>query len=285
MSLAHRDTLPTEHARRAVVVGVDGSDRNRAAIDWAAQEAESSARPLHLLWVLDDDVAIRHPSSVTHPDRDLAVLQDLAAGVGRDRPELTVHPTLTSGGPVTSLLTHAAEQRVLVVGRRGLGAVARLLIGSTSIAVAGRSVVPVVIVPDTWDPHAHHHEPVVVGVDPDDVRPDALTYALAEARRRGVRAIVVDCGAASGDADAAERSRTRLHEVIEPLRADFPGLHVELAHHDGRPVEALLAAAASAQLLVLGRRDGGRLGGFPVGSVTRRVLHHAVVPVAVVPDS
>ncbi len=294
--LSERDVVaaPLPHPRRAVVVGADGVDPNQAAVRWAIYEAEASNRPLHLICVEEDGVLTPHHDRV--PDADLTVLGLLAADIARQRPELTVHHELAAGDPVSSLLAHSADQGVLVVGKRGLGTFARLLIGSTSIAVAGRCRVPTVIVPDSWHQGEHRHEPVVVGLDPEDLHTAALSYAFAEARRRGVGLVVAygwepraqllrDPAAVSAEINEWKKhSLARLTHAVAEIQSDFAGVHVEFAPRHGHPATVLLDVAGSAQLLVLGRHDDGRLGGFPYGSVTRNVLHHACVPVAVVPS-
>jgi nucleotide-binding universal stress UspA family protein len=50
----------------------------------------------------------------------------------------------------------------------------------------------------------------------------------------------------------------------------------------GAPRPALLAAAAEAQLLVVGSRGLGGLEGMSLGSVTAALVHHSPCPVAVV---
>ena len=66
-------------------------------------------------------------------------------------------------------------------------------------------------------------------------------------------------------------------------RTRFPGVDVTLVEDRGHPVDLLLRRAAGAQLVVLGRRESARFG-FTLGSVARGVLHHASVPVAVIPS-
>lgn len=297
MSLATVVEVPRLDPRRAVVVGVDGSESNRAAIRWATHEAEASGRPLTLVCVSDDEVSIPHLTAATDSDEDWAVLRRLADDIAGEHPELTVNHEIIVGDPISALLECSADQGLLVVGKRGHGTFARILLGSTSIAVAGRSRVPTVIIPDSWEQSRHLHQPVVVGLDPDDVHVEALTYAFAEARRRGVRLVVThgweanprlfrDPATVSGDiADWNERCMARVREAVAPFQSVFPGIHVELAPRHGHPATVLLDEAGSAQLLVLGRHDDGRLGGFPFGSVTRNVLHHADVPVAVIPPA
>lgn len=295
-SLATIVEAPTVHPRAALLVGVDGSERNRAAIRWATHEAEASGRPVRLVCVHDDELTAPRRTTAADRDEDLTVLSRLADDIAEHHRDLTIQHEIAVGDPISVLVQRSADQALLVVGKRGHGTFARLLIGSTSIAVAGRSRVPTVIVPDSWEQGHHVHQPVVVGLDPDDVHTEALVYAFGEARRRGVRLVVThgwelpkpfrDPATVSRDvADWQERRLSRIRDEVEPFRSAFPGIHVELASRHGHPATVLLDEAASAQLLVLGRQDDGRLGGFPFGSVTRNVLHHVDVPVAVVPTS
>ncbi|WP_426244421.1 universal stress protein [Nocardioides sp. LHG3406-4] len=284
--------------RGAVVVGVDGSARNRAAVAWAVHEAASTARSLTLVSVLGDyEVPIPHHSVGTDEDRDWKMLRRLASDIARDRPELTVCHEMDADGTVTALLARSVDQGLLVVGKRGLGTFARALIGSTSIAVAGRSRVPVVVVPDSWAGIRHGHQPVVVGLDPNDEHSEALAYAFTAARRRGVTLVVAHGwetqpmlvrSTSATCVDAAywkEHGLRRVSDAVAALRAEFDDVRVELVHRRGHPATVLLELAEDAQLLVVGRHDDGRLGGFAFGSVTRSVLHHAEVPVAVVPSA
>lgn len=175
MSLTNIVEAVEPERRGAVVVGVDGSESNRAAVRWAAHEAEASDRPLRLVCVCGDEMP-------TDSDEHSAVLRRLADDIAGEHPELTVDREIAAGDPIRTLLERSLDQGLLVVGKRGHGTFARLLIGSTSIAVAGRSRVPTVIIPDTWEQSRHLHQPVVVGLDPDDVHAEALNYAFAEAR-------------------------------------------------------------------------------------------------------
>ncbi|MCB5178269.1 universal stress protein [Streptomyces antimicrobicus] len=71
-------------------------------------------------------------------------------------------------------------------------------------------------------------------------------------------------------------------ETAERVREDHPGLHVSVEQVFGRPVEVLLAAANKAEVLVLGSRGLGALGGLLAGSVSLPVVAHAECPVVVV---
>ncbi|MFH9552083.1 universal stress protein [Streptomyces sp. NPDC017435] len=71
-------------------------------------------------------------------------------------------------------------------------------------------------------------------------------------------------------------------EAAEGLRLRHPGVEVRTEQVSGRPADALAEAARSAELLVLGSRGLGGLGGFLVGSVGLSTLAHADRPVVLV---
>ncbi|MEV6053614.1 universal stress protein [Streptomyces sp. NPDC052107] len=71
-------------------------------------------------------------------------------------------------------------------------------------------------------------------------------------------------------------------EAAEGLRLRHPGAEVITDRLTGSPVDALTEAADSAELMVLGSRGFGGIGGFMVGSVSLAVLAHAERPVVLV---
>ncbi|MEU9454987.1 universal stress protein [Streptomyces sp. NPDC048277] len=71
-------------------------------------------------------------------------------------------------------------------------------------------------------------------------------------------------------------------ESVEGLRLRHPGVDVTGEQWSGRPGEVLPEAAGDAEVLVLGSRGLGGLGGFLVGSVGLRVVAHAELPVVLV---
>ncbi|KQZ70353.1 universal stress protein [Nocardioides sp. Root151] len=285
---------------RAVVVAVDGSRQNRAAIEWAADTAVGSDRPLTLLHVLDGS-EIPLPFHRMEPDDTLGrrLLAAVAETVHSAHPEAHVLEELGIGRLEDTLVTRSAAQSAVVVGRRGHGTFLRLLIGSTSLKVCGRARVPVVVVPQDWDSRAHRREPVVVGVDHRDVQGEALLYAFLEAQRRGVTLIAAhgrELPARDWDQDpppefsaveaAEQASPEALARVVAPFRDRFNDVHVELLHGHEHPLTVLLDRTGPAQLLVLGRHGSrDRRGSFPFGSVAQAALHYAEVPVAVVPPT
>lgn len=281
---------------KAVVVGVDGSERSHAAVTWATTEASAGSRPLTLVHVLDK----RHvPVPVVGEESDQhgwRLLTQWEQELHSSAPNLEVRKELAAGAVDTCLVGQSADQAALVVGRRGLGGFTRLLVGSTSLSVAVYARVPVVVVPEGWRVDAHDTEPVVVGVDPRDLQPAALKFAFAEAQRRNVPLVVAhgrEMPVPEGDATpppgpAVERadqdSAEALERAVDPFRRAYPDVEVSLLHRQEHPLTVLLDQARPTQLLVLGRHSNRRSGGFPFGSVARGVLHYADVPVAIVPS-
>jgi nucleotide-binding universal stress UspA family protein len=282
---------------RHVVVGVDGSQRNDAAVGWAEAEAEATGRPLELVMVLDDAVVpVPHHSLVEDDQRFRDLLDDLTGEIRAAHPKLVVHQAVELGSSVERLLHRSREGNCIVVGRRGLGAFGRALVGSTSIGVAGRSQVPTVIVPDEWDAIARTKSPVVVGIDPEALHVQTLLYAFNQAERRGVELVVVHAldlqpvlvwdpalGASMYE-DWTARGGEVLAAAVAPYRKQFRSVRIMEVQERGHPGEVLLERAIDAQLLVIGRQHAGRMGGFAFGSVSRGVLHYATLPVAVIPS-
>ncbi|MEP7088505.1 MAG: universal stress protein [Nocardioidaceae bacterium] len=247
-----------------VVVGVDGSVANLAALAWATHEAQVSGRTLQRVSVgSEESLRSGDPSS-----------------------------QVTVGEPSRALVRAATGQAMLVVGKRGVGSLRRAVLGSTSIAVAGRSSVTVVVVPHEWTAATAANGPIVVGIDGTERDSRVLEFAFKRARSLQVPLEVVCSWQVPPlyawsveDVGRWEASgTTQLAGALRPLMARFPDVVVHPSSPTVDPAEALLATAGStAQLVVLGRHSGPRHpGGLALGGTARRVLHHSRCPVAIV---
>lgn len=129
-----------------VVVGVDDSPRSRPALEWAVGHARLVAAVLVPVKVLRDEHR-KDPSEVAALDaaarQELAAAAD-AAGAG-DRDPVEVAPEVRRGHTASQLIATAGED-MLVMGTRGRGGFASLLLGSTTHQVAGHATGPVVVV-------------------------------------------------------------------------------------------------------------------------------------------
>ncbi|MGW2248732.1 universal stress protein [Kitasatospora sp. NPDC001660] len=145
--------------------------------------------------------------------------------------------------------------------------------------------------------------PIVVGTDSSESARRALLFALQEAQLRGVgvRAVCAYGSAHAGPEDLATPAwprttgemPTHLHEIVERDVTDSveellqqvgePAVEVEVRCERGRPAKVLLDACEDASLLVVGTRGAGFWGRLALGSTSTEIVHHAHVPVVVVP--
>ena len=146
-----------------ILVGVDGSDSSHRALSWALHEAAYHQVPLRVMTVHPGPVrpATRIywnvpelPEGSFDPEHARAELQSfvdkLATDTGDTPPEITVD--VIRGDPAEELISASRDADLLVVGSRGSGAFAKLLIGSVSSKVTHHAACPVVVVPETAAP-------------------------------------------------------------------------------------------------------------------------------------
>jgi nucleotide-binding universal stress UspA family protein len=230
-------------------------------------------------------------------DASMELVNDVQKYLDESPGSLDNEADLMVGPPARKLILAAADSRMLVVGRRGLGTFKRLLIGSTSEAVAAQATVPVVIVPEHWKP-ADHTGPVLVALDDDDDNLAAMEFAVTAATERDLPIRLVHVwdlpvmyswdaiNVAGVSTELAENGERRFEKIVSEWREKFRGQTFEVEVRRGHLVDGIVTAAeeSDAQLLVLGTRHPTRVASFLLGSVTRGVLHHATCPLAIVPS-
>lgn len=139
-----------------VVVGVDGSPASTVAIDFAVAAADAAGCPLvavHTWWDLlvgPELEPLRGWGAVAVEER--RVLAEQLAGRSSTHPDVTVSTVVERSHPSRVLLAHARGARLLVVGTRGRGGFAGLLLGSVSRTMVHRSPCPVAVVPPPGGP-------------------------------------------------------------------------------------------------------------------------------------
>lgn len=278
-----------------IVVGIDGSDESDRALRWAAAEAVLRGRPLHIVHALESwpyKAPLFMPAETTErmTRAGRRLLRAARERVQERRPRLEVTTALVEEEPPQALHDQSDKAFELVVGSRGRGGFASMLLGSTSLRMATRSAVPVVIVRGD----ASDRGEIVAGVDLLRDAGAVLDYAFDAAALRGARLRVVHAWQTLGtlieagyavDAEQIERDlRAQVAEACEPLRAKYPRVDVVDEIVLEHPVTALSHASRNARLLVVGAHQR-RWNAPQLGSVGHGVIHHARCPVAVVPST
>ena len=146
-------------SRRRIVVGIDGSDESRSALEWAVGEArlrDASVLAIHAymippLLMAAEPVPAAPPAI---PDADLVERLEKGARalvdeeLGRvDDDKVEVEGRVVSGAAADALLQAARDADLLVVGTRGRGGFSGLLLGSVSQQLPPHAPCPVVVVP------------------------------------------------------------------------------------------------------------------------------------------
>ncbi|MFJ8622120.1 universal stress protein [Kitasatospora sp. NPDC093550] len=289
----------------SVVVGYDGSPESLAATVWAAHEARRRGLPLELLqawpWPKRDVVG-----SDQSYQRARSLLTDRADALRALVPEVTVNSSSVTTEPVEALEAAAQSAAVLVLGSRGLGTLRGYLVGSVSQEVLRRAARPVVLVRageaggDNAGGDVGGQEPsgaVTVGLDLAHQAEPVLAFAFEAAALRSAPLRVVHVwapppgsehmsyGAIGGlEGEVAGSERADLAEALESWRARHPEVEVTAELVRGKPAVELVDAAATARLLVVGRRSHhAPLCHHHLGPVAHAAIHHVHCPVAVVP--
>jgi nucleotide-binding universal stress UspA family protein len=290
-----------------IVVGIDGSPESGCALEWAVARAQLGGEQLELLnaygLVPNLDFYGYHGLTASQPvdwyvEFSGQVLEAAAARVRELAPDVTCTVTSKMGHPATMLGMASEGAAAVVVGRRGLGKAASVLLGSVSNQLTVQASCPVVVV---GEGELRTSGPVVVGVDGSEFGTNALRYAVAEAavRTTSVRAVAayfVTHPAFAADPELvarmqadveAEAAATITRALDEMGGTDQAAVQVEQVVVEGRAAEAILAHAEDAQLIVVGTHGKGLVRRVLLGSVSRQVLNDADRPVAIVdlPDS
>lgn len=135
-----------------ILVGVDGSAGSRRALHWAVTEAKASGAIVDAVIVWESPYAFGEGLYTPVDEKRFAdaarerLVQIIAEVAGQD-PGVEVHPIVLRGDPAEVLCTWSDEASLLVLGSRGHGGFAGLLLGSVSAKCAQHSTCPVVIVP------------------------------------------------------------------------------------------------------------------------------------------
>lgn len=292
----------TTRATAAVVVGVDGSPQSLHAVDWATREAVARQCPLRIvhafLWPLLN--VPLGPPELGPPEAGLRNAADAILSTAADRaraaaPALDIGTDLPVCAPAAALIEASQDAALVVVGNRGLGGFAGLLVGSVGVQAAAHADCPVVVVRDgdAVEPgSAAGH--VVVGVDGSPLSDLAVDFAFAHAALHGLSVTALHVhqrpefiGPVNqplpdpGEDQRAYETRL-LTDALAGYEDKYPDVPVHRKIVLGRPSAVLVAESAGAALIAVGSRGRGGFAGLILGSTSQTVLQHATGPVAVI---
>lgn len=143
--------LPHAEGMTRIVVGVDGSESSHRALEWAVDEARlrhATVEAVHAWTYSPLGTSPYHPSVLDPSMMERIaheVLDEAIAAV--DTSGVTVSKSLVCDGAATALLEEGKGADLLVVGSRGRGGFAGLLLGSVSQQIVHHARCPVVIIP------------------------------------------------------------------------------------------------------------------------------------------
>ena len=292
-------TGSSEAKYHGIIVGVDGSPASDVATEWAARDAVLRNVPLTIVHIL--------PATSIGPWVDMPISADywsecdrradqivddamrVVAEATSGAPDLATARRVVSGSAVPTLVDMSKDAEMVVVGRRGLGGVERLLLGSVSSGLLHHAHCPVAVIHDE-EPVTDYSvaAPVLVGIDGSPASEQATAIAFDEASRRGVELVAVHTWMNNADfpldvppEGVAEQADEELAQRLAGWGERYPDVAVRRVIGQDNPVHRLLKESERAQLLVVGSHGHGGFAGLLLGSVSSAVAQTARIPVIV----
>lgn len=284
---------------KPIVTAADGSPVSYAAVAWAAQVAARRKAPLRILNSSTLPMIYGSMVAFTQDDYDrvradgeaiLAEAKGVAQAAVPNSAELDVTTELVEEA-ITPVLIHRSETaQQIVLGSRGMGAIARTLVGSVSSGVSRHAKCPVAVIKDDGvEAVLGRTGNVLVGVDGSEAGRPAVAAAFEEASARGVELVALHAWTdgsqfrfpdMSFPSVAAEEAAV-LSEALAGFAENFPDVTVRRILVRDRPGHNMLEESAKAQLVVVGSRGRGGFAGLLLGSTSQALLHSVECPILI----
>lgn len=291
------------HPDGTIVVGVDGSEHADRALAWAAEQASLERRSLTVLnasdpfgtnqslYLASGGIA---PYEVLLAERDArrSLVEGAAEHVRLTHPELEVRTEVPGTDARLALLEASNDAWMIVVGSRGRGPVASLVLGSVSVAVSRLARCPVVVVRPRDRSQATPG--VLVATDATALSSHTVEAAFRVASFRGLPLTVGHCAwdveaASSGwltvrPGDAGHDDlMVAVSETLAGTREQFPDIEVDVVIARGQADRFVVDLAKSREIVVVGRHGYSMMDHWGLGSLATSVVEHALCAVLVVP--
>jgi nucleotide-binding universal stress UspA family protein len=296
------DTSRETPRQGSIVVGIDGSEGAARALSWAVEQARAENRPLTLLHsggesllrttlMLDADV-----DHVALFDRlrtaDLALLTRSAAAVTEADPDLAVDVVLVETDARTALVDASRRAHLVVLGSRGRGRVASMVLGSVSRYVAAHAACPVVVC--RGPAGGGRPRRVVVGAAWTASSVPVTEFAFHQASVYGVPLTVLHALWLVPESlaerplvtvDDTEGVGAMLAESVAGLREKYPDVTVLFELRRGLADDCLVRWTPEDALLVVGRPTHDLVTKVLEGTTALSVVERSLGVVAVVPEA
>jgi nucleotide-binding universal stress UspA family protein len=297
------DTSRTTPRPGSIVVGVDGSEGSARALSWAVEQALAEDRRLTLLHsggesllraTLPLDVDGRDHEALYDRLRaaDLDLMKRSAAAVTAAAPGLEVEVVLVGTDARTALVDASQQAHLLVLGSRGRGRVASMVLGSVSRYVAAHSSCPVVVC--RGPAGSGRPRRVTVGADWTPSSIPVTEFAFHQASIYGVPLTVMHALWLVPESLAERPLATvddtgglgvMLAESVAGLREKYPDVTVLFELRRGLPDDCLVRATPDDALLVVGRPVHDLVTKVLEGQTALSVVERSRGVVAVVPET
>jgi nucleotide-binding universal stress UspA family protein len=274
----------------AIMVGVTGGSLDQLVLGWAAEEALARQAGLRVCHVRERrEPWPRRANGLQPAGSAESVVRRAASTAHRRFPNLAVSTAAPPDRVVSDLVRASADAGMLVVAAGRDEGFADPWFGSVAEQVAMNARCPVAVVRPLPTPELVD---VVAGVDGSSHSEVTLRLAATDARRFGGRLILVhayrlpapaEYGPNAGVDEPRYRAAAEelLERTLDRLGPDRDALKIETrAVHDGA-AGALLEAASTAAVLVVGARGLGGFERLRIGSVSQHVLRHAPCSVVI----
>jgi nucleotide-binding universal stress UspA family protein len=284
-----------------ILLATDGSEDAARATEAATDLANRSGSELHVVHVWRDvPSAYAHAFVRRELRRQGQEILDAQAGRIQESGGTVARAYLREGRTTDEVLRLAEETGagLLVVGRRGLGTVQRILMGSHSEEIVHRARLPVLVVRSkgsAWPPQL-----VIVGEDLSEDAASAGEFAASIGRLYGLRLILIHAhpdlpeippgetrdAAASELGDLRERKMKRMEGRADELEKVL-GSRPETVVSDGYPATVILEATKGTPSPIIAVGSHGISGArrTRLGSVSAKIVTAAPGPVLVCPHS
>jgi nucleotide-binding universal stress UspA family protein len=289
-------------SRGSIVVGVDGSPSADAALPWAADAAARENRPLAIIHAVHmltaREVASFAPAGISlreleaQVSRDAhAIIEHAARSAEKLAPDVEITTLVRPGDPRELLLNASEDAATVVVGSRGHGHIASLLLGSVSAALVRHAACSVAVVRRRSGVTS---QGVLVSADGSTAPLAVVETAYRQASLRGLPLTVVHC---LWDPFAArvrwtyvdpkdleyDEARSRVAESVAGMSEKFPDVELLIDVTRGAIDACLIDMSRAHELLVVGRGARTLSERLALPSATTSIVEHAASTVIVVP--